>query len=364
MKREGFLPCLSDVFSLQFLGANAPMAYTVSGAFIEYLLRARASRWRQKWYGGATFEQSFGASLDSIERLWWQDLASIELSQDALKFVDSRYHQASVWGRTCPHVVERLRDQASECDARGDRIGAIDSLDRLLALDTHDSSARYLRARLLEKTTSKEAERLALLDLASDEKAGMLVRAHAFERIGDLYLSMSSGALAIASYADAAQLVLDEDRLRTLDVKSWVAGDAARMQHFGGYFSGESKLIASILALGDAAHSGSIDEQSFARYLLARRLVDEKQWLLARAQLQLADATALSHISIRLPREAARLSMLVACYAPDNERKTQLLEARTRMESSSPTNAQRRWGDEMFERCSTATTNGVITMTR
>jgi hypothetical protein len=364
MKERGFLPRLNEVFSLQFFGANASMAYTVSGAFIEYLIRQGHLDGVKKWYGGATFDQAFGAPIETMEHAWWQDLASMELSLDALKFVDARYHQPSVWGRTCPHVVERLRDQAGGCDARGDRRGELDALNRLLALDSHDAPARFARARMLEKITSKDAERLALIDLAADEKAGAAIRARALERLGDLYLSLSNGPMAIESYRASAKLVLEEDRLRTLDVKSWVAGDADRGKHLGAYFAGDAKLIASIVQLAEVTQSRSPDEQSLAHYLLARRLIDEKQWSLARTQLQLANPQRLEQISLRLPREAARLSMLIACFAPETSRETELQQARARIDSSRPTNGLRRWSEEIFERCSNPTANGVITNVR
>jgi hypothetical protein len=56
--------------------------------------------------------------------------------------------------------------------------------------------------------------------------------------------------------------------------------------------------------------------------------------------------------------------MLIACFAPDNERSLELLDARMSVEKSSPTNALRRWSEEMFERCSNPTANGVITIER
>jgi len=61
------------------------------------------------WYAGQTLEQLSGHSLEQLEARWLSHLDSIEVPPEAMGVAKARFDRPAVFGRHCPHAVDRLR---------------------------------------------------------------------------------------------------------------------------------------------------------------------------------------------------------------------------------------------------------------
>jgi hypothetical protein len=335
MKELGLLPKLSRIFGPGFLGENSSIAYTVAGSFISLQLERGRGAAVRAWYGGATFEAAFGRSFADAEVEWRGSLDAAELPEAALLVAKGRFDRPAIWGRRCPHVVERLREDGDRCKAEG-RLDAADAkYVALLKLDAVDPSARMDLAKIAKERGDGRGYLRMLAALEADPHLAAAWHARAAEAEGDERLrTMLPGELELAraAYGRAARLVVDEDRARTLEVKRWLAGSPARAALFGRLLIGrEGKHDDTIPAVIELARfvespggeaSGSLD-RAFARYLLARRLFDAHAY--DEAQAMLADAPAtLDEITPRIRREAGRLRVMMACQAAPEVRRARL----------------------------------------
>ncbi|MGZ3450072.1 MAG: hypothetical protein ACXVEF_10770, partial [Polyangiales bacterium] len=138
MKRLNILPPLSRTFGGGFLAQNSSMAYTIAGAFVGWEYAQGQGAAVRAWYGGATFEKAFGKSFASSEAEFRAWLDSVSLPPEALAVAKGRFDRPAIWGRSCPHVVEKLRDDAERCRDDGDFAKADEHYRDLLSLDEVD----------------------------------------------------------------------------------------------------------------------------------------------------------------------------------------------------------------------------------
>lgn len=361
MKRLGIIPPLSRTFGSGFLAQNSSMAYTLAGAFVTHqLARGRAGAVRA-WYGGVTFEQAFGEPFGAAEQEWLGALDLVALPDAALAVAKARFDRPAIWGRRCPHVVEKLRDEAEACRDEGDLKGADRKLAALLALDTADPAARLERARLAAKTGDLGSMRATVQAMIADERVSVTFRNRAREALGDE--ALRRGLLDEArSLFDAARLeVLDDDLARNLDVKSFLTTTPARAALFGRLLVGrpeplasKDEALAATIAIARFVEQGGAvaEDRALARYLLVRRLIDLHAWDDANAMLSTVDVGALAQITPRLQRETARLAILLACVSEPAGRAARVGAALARYREMPPPNAGRREAIERFaERC-------------
>jgi hypothetical protein len=353
MKELGLLPKLSRTFGGGFLAQNSSTAYTVAGSFVSHLLATGRGDAIRKWYGGATFESAFGMSFATAEDAWLRSLDDAPLPPEALAVAKARFDRPAIWGRRCPHVVEKLRDEAEECRDDGDYASADDKLRKLLSLDEADPSARMERAKLASKRGDDAAMRSMLQEMIGDARTSTTWRNRAREHLADDDLRHGRLEEARALYEIARKEVLDEDWARTLDVKAWMAASPERASLFGRLLVGKTEqkdeTLAATIALARFLEKGtSTDELNLARYLVARRLIEAHAYDDADAMLAATDSESLGRISPRLVREAARLSIVIACLTD----KAKVDTALKRYLAAPPANAGRREGVErMAARC-------------
>lgn len=338
MKQLDLLPPLQKIFGGGFFATNSSTAYTVAGAFISHLLdRGKAAEVRA-WYAGAPFAQVFGESFADAEREFVSSLDAVPLPPETLAVAKARFDRPGIWGRRCPHVVERLRDEAEECRDHGDLDGAERNFRELLGLDVADPSARMELAKIARDRHDPAGFVRQLEAIVSDERMSTNWRNRAREAIGDEALREGRAADAKAMYDAARAEVLDEDWARTLDVKAWVCADAQRARRFSRYFvrrdPQRDEAVAALVILSRLLEADAIplEERVLARYLVARRLFDAKLYDDADEILR-TDFSALATISPRLPREAARMHLYVACLAPAGERRARVQAALDRYQS-------------------------------
>lgn len=319
MKDLGILPPLSRLFALGFLGESSSTAYTVSGAFVGWIHDVDGAAVVRDWYGGGDLAALTGKSWEELERAWHASLDAIALAPAAAATARAKFDRPGVFGRRCPHVVDACKRQARRLESGGDWTGARDVWAEARALDPGDAMLRVASAQTLVREGLGEAAIRELGAISADEAVPRHVRDRALEELGDLALAAGDGEAAVARYREVATRQVEEDPLRTLDVKSFVAG------------AGEPGARAAVVALliGDGvrppdkvraaellgAWSAQRPGEGLPEYLLGRHWLGAGDWAEAAAHLDRALARELP-----LPRvlvEAERLRVITACALGD-----------------------------------------------
>ncbi len=225
MKDLGLLPKLDRLFTLGFLGENAGVAYTVSGAFVGWVHDRFGAEVVRAWYGGRPLPEATGVPWAELERRWHDDLNRETLPEAARAAAKARFDRPAIFGRRCPHVVDACRVRADRLRGDGDYEGAVAAFEDLLALDPHDDGTRVAIA-MTRVRQGREGDAVALLSrLAADPAVSRHVRDRALEELGDMALAEGRGDEATSRYREVMGRTLDEDALRNLEIKIEAAGD-------------------------------------------------------------------------------------------------------------------------------------------
>ncbi len=314
----GLLPRWHSVFRLSFLGQNSSTAYTVAGAVVEWL-RARHGRDALRaWYAGAPIETAFGgASLAELERAFLADLDKVTLSDRVLDLARARFDRPAIFGRSCPHVVDRQIQDAEFAFERLDFSTAALRYQQSLALDPHNFGALLGVAACAQRQGNGVDARARYLELANDPSFTRVQRGVVFERLGDLAHWQEEAAQALEFYAEAERYAFDEHRARTLAVKRFgLLGGSARAS-IADLLIGDPLLGPDVLQSGAALGVWAADEPGLglASYLIGKNLYGRGRFRAASEYLQRALAGDLPLPSVR--REALRSSVFVACALGD-----------------------------------------------
>jgi tetratricopeptide (TPR) repeat protein len=319
MKDLGILPPLDHLFTLGFLGENAGVAYTVSGAFVGWVHERYGGAAIRAWYGGQALAAVTGVPWAELERAWHEDLDRIALPDAARAQAKARFDRPAIFGRRCPHVVDACKRRASLLRGAGDQEGAIEAFEQVLALDPHDDATRVGIARTLLRDGKVDEGTRALEKLASDPAVARHLRDQAIEDLGDLALAAGRSEEAAARYREVMTRTVDEDQLRTLDVKIAAAGDA-RIQPavaallVGKPSRGPDRTLALELLGGVSA---ALPGDALPWYLLARQYMNAGQYDEARERLDRALAAPSGEGIHRVRVEAERLRFVIACALGD-----------------------------------------------
>jgi formylglycine-generating enzyme required for sulfatase activity len=319
MKELSLLPPLSRVFKLSFLGEPSSRAYVVAGAFVAFIRREHGVGAVRAWYGGASLESvTSGLTLAQLEKKWLAALDRLEVPDDLREVARARFDQPAIFGRRCPHVVDRLAEEAAAALSRFDTERARKLYRELLELDPHDVGARLGLGTCALREGRVEPARAAFAAVAADPTLGRTVRARAVETLGDLSLSLGDGADATARYDEVAKVVVDSDRLRTLDVKRYAAaggGQGAVTLHL----TGEPRYGRDATRAAAALGAWAVREPALglADYLIARLHTGSGRFDLAAENL---DRATLRELPLsRVAREALRLRVVAACAMKDDK---------------------------------------------
>jgi tetratricopeptide (TPR) repeat protein len=319
MKDLNLLPKLSNLFTLGFLGENAGVAYTVSGAFVGWIHDRYGAAVIRDWYGGRSLPAASGVSWAELERAWREDLDTVKLPEVARAQAKARFDRPALFGRRCPHVVDACRGRAERLRGGGDYEGAIAAYGELLTLDPHDDGARVTVAVSQIREGKIDEGTRALERLAETPTVARHVRDRVAEELADQALATGRVDEAARRYRELMARTLDEDQLRTLDVKLTACGDprvrpAITALLVGTPARGPDRTLALEL-LG--ALSAAAPEDGLPSYLMARQYLNAAQYDEAAVRLDRALAA-----TIRVPRvrlEAERLRLVDACALGDRE---------------------------------------------
>ena len=351
----GLLPPMRRVFSFGFLGESSAKSYTLAGAFLTWALEKWGAETVRRWYGGEELPAIVGMDWDALDAAFRAWIGTQPLAAEALAYAKARFDRPSVFGRTCPHVVDALRREADGCrDAlKIDR--ARELYGDVLVRDTHDWSAR-LGLGIMELRYGDKARGESWLASLLDEGdlAPRPFRDRTREALADAQMASPDPAawvLAQAAYTDLARTMIDEDVARTLEVKAYAAT------------RGEAREAMVALLIGAPGRPVDADEglarfASWARashdpvgeYVLGKNLANHEFWREAGEHLDAAIVTGVP--TPRIARELLKQRAICACAVGDLEKAR---EMRGRVESPDGPFAgsvgRREWVLGMLGRC-------------
>ena len=317
------LPEMQSVFRLGFLAKSSSTAYTVAGAFVSWMHERYGAEAVRGWYSGQRVEDvTNGKSFASLDAEFRADLSKIQLRPELLAMARARFDRPSIFGRLCPRRVDRDLALAEGRLGSGDIFGARDAFERLLDLDRDNTRARLGLAQCNVRQGDLESAVKRYQALATDPRLSVLERAAALEARGDVQVMAANLAGAVEAYAGVAKLDADEDRQRTLEVKTLLAasrpGTGMRTLLIGEPRLGPSWDEAAPILGAEAARGDPLSQ-----YLVGRNL-----WLHGRPEVALAYLDAALDPDPKQPRasgvdwppalsivrESLRLRIVITCY--------------------------------------------------
>lgn len=318
MKELGLLPRLDRLFALGFLGANSSVAYTVSGAFVQWVHSTYGAAAVRDWYGGEALPAVTGAPWSDLEARFHAALDALPLTDAALAVAKARFDRPGIFGRRCPHVVDACRRRAEALRDAGDEQGVIEQYAIVQRLDPNDPMVPVHVARSQIRAGDVAAGKAGLRAVADDERAPRHVRDRALEDLADLELAPGGdGAFAAEAYREIMKRTVDEDVLRTLEVKAAsLASPRARAALFyylvGEPGRGPDRVRASeMFGLWEKEQPrDGMPDYLMARQLLGGALYDEAA---ARLDAALSKELALARVQV----ETLRLRAIAACALGD-----------------------------------------------
>ena len=309
------LPSMDRIFSFGFLGESAAKSYTLAGAFVRWVMDRYGAATVRAWYAGGSLEDLTGDSWPALDAGFRAELKKLRLIPEAEAFAKAKFVRPSVFGRTCPHVVDALRREADRCRDQNqvDRAAALYS--RVLSRDAHDLAARFSRANLALRYGDSARGREDLLLLANDEATPRTWRDRSEEAVADGEMLDGKYAEAEARYRRLGARSLDEDAARTLEVKAIGASDpdarAAVTSLLLGAPHRAADLVVAAIELGGWGRARA----PLADYLIGRNLAQRGWYALA--------APRLDHVlregapTPRIAREVLRQRAICACALHD-----------------------------------------------
>lgn len=356
MKDLGLLPPLSRLFAFGFFGENSSTAYTASGAFVGWVKDNYGADALRAWYGGRDLDAVTGAPWSALEQAWHGDLDQVVLPEAAKAQAKARFDRPAIFGRRCPHVVDACKQQAEALRGAGDDIGAIQKYQAALVLDPKDGQTQVAIAMSTIQQGKTEEGTRELERIVADEATPRHVRDRALEHLADLALTVGDLEKAIAGYREVMTRLVDEDQLRTLEVKIAAASDvqargAVVALLIGSRGRGPEKIRAAEL-LG--AWSRAEPDDGLPQYLLARHYFNAGEFDDAADRLDRALTKKLGIMRVRV--EAERLRVVTACALGDAATARKFFAGYTARTSVMP--ARREGMRGLVERCSGAPVAG------
>ncbi|HRI69173.1 MAG TPA: hypothetical protein PK156_33310, partial [Polyangium sp.] len=317
MKDLNLLPRLERLFAFGFYKENSAVAYTVSGAFVGFVKERHGAAALRAWYGGAALPDVTGVSWRDMELAFQADLMLVQLPPAAMAQARARFDRPGLFSRRCPHVIDACRKQAEDLRNRGDDEGVNDTFERWVALDPGDVAARVAAARTLVRLGRVIEGRTALEAIAQNELFLRSARDGAMEELGDMALEKGDTESAIRHYREVMSRSLDENVLRTLEVKLEAARNPRARRAIvelligrGGRTPDKARAAEAL-----ATWAATAPDDGLPEYLLARGLLSAGQFDEALPRL-----TRSIEVGLSIPRvaaEAERLRIVAACASGD-----------------------------------------------
>ena len=319
MKDAKILPPMRTIFSLAFLGGSSAKSYTLAGSFVRFVMSTYGKEKVRAWYGGEDISALTGKSWDELEAEYLRFLDTLTLRPEAARVAEARFGRPGLFGRTCPHVVDELRRDADQCRDAHDFERARRLYDAALARDAMDQGVRYAKAQMLARWVKEDEGRPALAALADDDKVPSSYRDRAEEALGDIDLLRGRPAAA-AHYEKAHARSLDEDFLRTLEVKKLASDDPDLRARVVAMLVGDDAHTPDPFVFGvELARGEARNDSALGHYLIARQMSSRGRHEDTIRELDLAKTKGPYPLAT-VAREALRLEAVSACALLDRPR--------------------------------------------
>jgi tetratricopeptide (TPR) repeat protein len=326
MQELELLPPLSRVFRLAFLAESAQKAYTVAGAFVSFLRQTYGAESVRRWYAGEPLESVTELPFDELERRWHAALRKVAVTPAMKHAAELRFDRPGVFARRCPRVVDSLLGEAGGLLGGADVAGAEARYREVLELDPSDYGARVGLAVCSARSERTDEARKRFGALAEDARLGRAQRAFVLERWADLELRAGQLAAARAKLEAVKETTVDEDRLRSLELKLGAADSPlerdAILTLLVGLPGRPPEFAPAAARLGVWLEREP--EDGTPAYLLGKNFYNAGLHAEAAQYLDLALERDLA--SERVKQEALRVRLLAACALGDRRRAREILE--------------------------------------
>jgi len=319
MMELGILPPMRQIFSFGFLGESSAKNYTLAGAFVEWVLAKWGTDVVRRWYGGEPLTALAGLDWDALDAQFRAWVGAQPLGPEARTYAKGRFDRPSVFGRTCPHVVDALRRQADGCrDAlRIDR--ARELYGEVLVRDTHDWGARFGLGIMELRYGDAARGESELSSLVTDDAVPRAYRDRTQEALADAELVSAEPTAweqAQATYTTLASVMIDEDAARTLEVKAYAATRGEAREAMLALLVGTgARPIDPEEGLARVASWARASRDPVAEYVLGKNLANHELW--REASVHLDAAMAVGVPTPRIGRELLKQRAIAACAVGD-----------------------------------------------
>jgi hypothetical protein len=354
----GILPPMGRVFSLGFLGESSAKSYTLAGAFVRWILDERGAETVRRWYGGEDLAELTHTPWSALDEAFRAKLRGLAIGPEVAAYAKARFDRPSVFGRTCPHVVDGLRGEADRCRDALQLDKARSLYEDVLVRDPHDWSARFSLAYMDLRFGTAAAGVARLNKLRDDTVTPRPWRDRSAESLADALLATTdpgAWAAAAAAYDGLASRTLDEDLGRTLEVKRYVASraehDPAGRAAIAAILVGEpGRPVDADEGLARVAAWAAASKDPVAEYVLGKNLANREFWREAAEHLDAALATGVP--TERIGRELLKERVICACALGDASR---LAELRARVDAPDGpyghSLGRKAWTVSLLDRC-------------
>ncbi|MFZ5891322.1 MAG: tetratricopeptide repeat protein [Myxococcota bacterium] len=315
MQRLALLPKLESLFRLSFFGHNAAQAYTAAGAFVRYLHDEFGAASVRRWYGGESLSAVTKLSLEELEKRWQRTLSEVQLSDAVLANARARFQRPAFFDRRCPRVIDRRNAEANARLSASDLRGAREAFHDVLRLDPRDSSARLGLATCSARASNLPRALFEYGALAEAKDAMPWARLAALENRADVLLRQGQLEQALSEYEKLRDKLVDEDRLRTLDVKELATHGIAREAISALLLGDELGPSWDVAAPKLGEWSTLAPGEGLADYLIGKNLYNRGRYRDAALAFDRALARRLPEP--RVLDEALRLRLVIACALLD-----------------------------------------------
>ena len=264
--------------SAHFYGAPQGKAYTVAGAFVQFLLATQGAKKLAALYRSGDWQRSLGQGLPALSEAFEVALGAVSVSPQLQRAAAERFRQRPLFARPCGREVAGLVDAAHLASQAGQPLEAARLLARCAALDPSDP--KYLEARwqTLREAKAQGASQ-ALADLLASPAADDALRARVALQRGGVALAAGVLAEARADFEEARALGLDPPLDRAAQIWLLALGTTDLTEPLHRYFEGAHSDLG-LLGLDEA--SAAHPDFAPLPYLLGLSLAarDEPVWAL------------------------------------------------------------------------------------
>ena len=281
------LPPLKAIFTLGFFGYNSSSAYTVAGAFMQWLKSEYSTSTLRAWYQGASLKELTGLSLEELDAKFREHIRATDLEPWALERARIRFERPALFQRQCPHQVDKYVSEGHSALGRARPGLALTAYEQALRLSPKEYAAITGAALAQVRAGNLDAAEQVLLPLVNDTTQPVERRVRAQELSADIHVRKKQYQRARKLYQQAQQQTTTAATARRLAIKALMCQAAPQLRD-----SIEALLLGNPqrgVDWGEAAlrlgQSAALDSSGVSDYLVGRNLRFRGRYRLALQRL-------------------------------------------------------------------------------